>query len=183
MRMILTGFILLTGWTSLVAQPPVTPKRDKDLEALMKRVESRAPKEIKFVHKYTAESDTQKMIIGQVVRYWNALGADKLDESYAMMSDGYRKAISFSTYAKMKRIGINEVTIETLDVVDDKCARVRGTMWGNVGAPIGMMRVPMAIFIFKEGENWHVYQNPYNQGGFKLPMAASFKVPCRFKNK
>ena len=172
--------MLLVSSLAVTAQSNVSKTGDKDLEKLVNKVEGRQKdKKPIFAMNYTPENDLEKEVVAAVEKYWKSMIDEDIVTSYAMMSDVYRKAVSFSDYAKQNRITLKHVEVNNIQFKGE-CARATGWMKGNTNTPMGTIKLAMKLFISKEGDEWHVYKNPYEVGGMTLPKGRNIKPPCTF---
>lgn len=177
-------FILTAVWAfGLSAQDPVSQPRDKEIEAIMARVEGREQKpEFEINYEIEPGNEDEKAMIDALDQYLRLLAEDDVQATYDMLWSVYRKVVRFSDYAKKDRVAPHNASVVRA-WYDGDCALFRGSMVANTGTAMGVMRIPLKVHIFKEEGGWRVYKNPYEVAGFMNPKGRNIKPPCSFYDR
>ncbi len=163
------------------AQVPVSQTGDKEMEALMNKVEKTTEKGGTYTSVYQVDASipSQVEVAEFSEKYFKAMIADDLTSTYQMMSKDYRAAVSLQNYLRKDHIKLLSVELAKVEFGTDTCARLLGST-RSVAGRLGEVAIPLRLRIFKEDGKWVVYSNPYEQVGFTLPKAKDIVFPCEF---
>lgn len=180
MRYLLFGLIIawqVAGW----AQVPVSESGDKEMEALMHKVENTSNKGGSYSSSYKVDTanPAQVEVAEFSEKYFKAMMSEDLTATYQMMSKDYREAVSLQNYLRKDHVKLISVELANVEFGTDTCARLLGNT-RSVAGRLGEINIPLKLRIFKEDGKWVVYSNPYEQVGFTLPKAKNIKYPCEF---
>jgi len=174
--------VLLICFTGLslcaMGQTTVSGSDDKDLAALMNKTEAVKRKK-ELVNDLTSNSDFESGVIKEFERYYQAMLTQDVNTMYSMMSDLYREVVDFNAYLQKERYQVNKVHLKKVLFEGETCALVRGYMMANT-SQLGDVKLPLKLYLFREGEAWHVYSNPYETMMLTLPEGKKLKSPCSF---
>lgn len=175
-------YLLLICFTGLslfaVGQTTVSGSDDSEMAALIRKTEAVKRKK-ELVNDLQSNSDFESGAIKEFERYYQAMLTQDVNTMYSMMSDVYRKAVDYNAYLQKERYQVDEVHLEKVQFGGETCALVRGYMMANT-SQLGVLKLPVKLCLFREGDAWHVYANPYETLMFTLPEGKNMKSPCSF---
>ncbi len=178
--------LAIMAWLGFAAwaQEPVSSEYDAEIQSLIDKVESKDREKAEFINEYKPENELQKKVSQTAERYVRALVEEDWDTSYSLLNNAYRDKITLAEYRGHKRLESKKGIMKEVLFEGDACALARVQFWGDAPGGMGLLKIPLKVFMFIEDGEWRVFRNPYeNHMGVSHPRGRHIKYPCDFSNR